>query len=123
MDQWRKKMNIKNYYVSDLETFKDKLLKELIAHNISFVVVDNEIHYNDKIIRFYEKSLKLNNLKEKRKQYRDALIKLFLKEETNDKKDYDILQNNTKFPKTDNYHKFQNYYKTQPQMRSLKKYH
>ncbi len=116
-------MNIKNYYVSDLETFKDKLLKELIAHNISFVVVDNEIHYNDKIIRFYEKSLKLNNLKEKRKQYRDALIKLFLKEETADRKDYDILKNHTKFSNTDNYHKFQNYYKTQPQMRSLKKYH
>lgn len=116
-------MNIKNYYVSDLEAFKDKLLKELIAHNISFVVVDNEIHYNDKIIRFYEKSLKLNNLKEKRKQYRDALIKLFLKEETADRKDYDILKNNTKFSKIDNYHKFQNYYKAQPQMRSLKKYH
>ena len=123
MDQWRRKMNIKNYYVSDIEAFKDKLLRELIAHNISFVVVDNEIHYNDKIIRFYEKSLKLNNLKEQRKQYRDVLIKLFLKEETADRKDYVILKNNTKFSKTDNYHKFQNYYKTQPQMRSLKKYH
>ena len=116
-------MNIKNYYVSDIEAFKDKLLKELIAHNISFVVVDNEIHYANNIIRFNSKAIKVNNQKEQRKQYRNALIKLFLKEETADRKDYDILKNNPKFSKADNYHKFQNYYKTQPQMRSLKKYH
>lgn len=47
-------MTVKNIHVVNLERFLDELIKELIIADISYVQVDNEIHFQDKIYRFYE---------------------------------------------------------------------
>ena len=47
-------MNIKNIYTNAKEEVIDFLLRYLSQHNISYVRVEDEVHFLDKIYRFYE---------------------------------------------------------------------
>ena len=50
---------VKRYIVTDLEEFEDNLARCLIIGGISYVQIENEFHFLDKIYRFYDsKSLK-----------------------------------------------------------------
>ena len=55
-------MNIKNIYSNAKEKVIDYLLRYLCQHNISYVRVDDEIHFLDKICRFYDS--KVNSLED-----------------------------------------------------------
>ena len=48
------KGRVRNILVSDLETFKEFLIKSLIRNGIEYVNIDNEFHFMDKIYRFYD---------------------------------------------------------------------
>lgn len=49
-------MRVKNIFVSDKKLYLDILIRELIKCEISYVLVDNyEIHFDDFIVRLYEK--------------------------------------------------------------------
>ena len=61
-------MNIKNIYTNAKEEVIDFLLKYLSQHNISYVRVEDEVHFLDKIYRFYNN--KDNSLE-------DALEKIY----------------------------------------------
>ncbi len=114
---------IKYNYVYDVELTIENLIKELIKNNISYVFIKpNEIHCNDKIIRFYEKGIKLKKNKQTRQEYRDTLIKLFLNMEKESLKSLVTLENK-QFPKKDNYHKFNNYYQRQNRVSTLRKHY
>ena len=47
-------MNIKNIYTNAKEKVIDFLLRYLSQHNISYVRVENEVHFLDEIYRFYD---------------------------------------------------------------------
>ena len=47
-------MNIKNIYTNAKEKVIDFLLRYLSQHNISYVRVEDEVHFLDKIYRFYD---------------------------------------------------------------------
>ena len=47
-------MDIKNIYTSSKEEVIDFLLRYLSQHNISYVRVEDEVHFLDKIYRFYD---------------------------------------------------------------------
>ena len=47
-------MNIKNIYTNAKEEIVDFLLRYLSQHNISYVRVEDEVHFLDKIYRFYD---------------------------------------------------------------------
>ena len=47
-------MNIKNIYSNAKEKVIDYLLRYLCQHNISYVRVENEVHFLDEIYRFYD---------------------------------------------------------------------
>lgn len=47
-------MNIKDIYTNDKEEVIDSLLKYLSQYNISYVRVEDEVHFLDKIYRFYD---------------------------------------------------------------------
>lgn len=55
-------MNIKNIYSNAKEKVIDFLLRYLCQHNISYVRVENEVHFLDKIYRFYD--IKDNSLED-----------------------------------------------------------
>ena len=61
-------MNIKNIYTNAKEEVIDFLLRNLSQHNISYVRVEDEVHFLDKIYRFYDS--KDNSLE-------DALEKIY----------------------------------------------
>ena len=61
-------MNIKNIYINAKEEIVDFLLRYLSQHNISYVRVEDEVHFLDKIYRFYNS--KDNSLE-------DALEKIY----------------------------------------------
>lgn len=50
-------MKIKNYIVENYQLFMSYLEKELCKNSISYVKIDNEIHFLDQIIRFYDFNL------------------------------------------------------------------
>ena len=50
----KEKTRVRNVLVFDLEQFQEDLVKELIVNNISYVQVENEFHFLDKIYRFYD---------------------------------------------------------------------
>lgn len=52
-------MKVKNYIIENYQVFMDQLEKELCQNNISYVRIDNEIHFLDKIIRFYESHIEM----------------------------------------------------------------
>lgn len=45
---------VKNYLVSNYNEFEEMLVRTLIANGISYVKIDNEFHFLDKIYRFYD---------------------------------------------------------------------
>ena len=47
-------MNIKNIYTNAKEEVIDFLLRYLSQHNISYVRVEDEVHFLDKIYKFYD---------------------------------------------------------------------
>ena len=47
-------MDIRNIYSNAKEKVIDYLLRYLSQHNISYVRVENEVHFLDKIYRFYD---------------------------------------------------------------------
>lgn len=47
-------MIIKNYIVNASEKFMDCLEQELCKNGISYVRIDNKIHFLDRILRFYD---------------------------------------------------------------------
>ena len=47
-------MDIRNIYSNAKEKVIDFLLRYLCQHNISYVRVENEVHFLDKIYRFYD---------------------------------------------------------------------
>ena len=47
-------MDIRNIYSNAKEKVIDYLLRYLCQHNISYVRVENEVHFLDKIYRFYD---------------------------------------------------------------------
>ena len=47
-------MNIKNIYTNAKEEVIDFLLRYLSQHNISYVRVEDEVHFLDKIYNFYD---------------------------------------------------------------------
>lgn len=46
---------VRNLFVNNLEEFKEQLIKDLIKLGISYVQIDNEFHFSDRIYRFYDK--------------------------------------------------------------------
>ncbi len=50
-------MNIKNYYINDVDTFLESLIKEIIKNNVSYALLKYEdfieLHYLNSICRFY----------------------------------------------------------------------
>lgn len=46
---------VSNILVNNLEEFKEQLIKDLISLGISYVQIDNEFHFLDRIYRFYDK--------------------------------------------------------------------
>lgn len=44
---------VRNYVVTDREKFCDAMARALCQMQISYVQIDNEFHFNDKIYRFY----------------------------------------------------------------------
>lgn len=53
----KSKGRVRNILVSDLETFKEFLIKSLIRNGIEYVNIDNEFHFMDRIYRFYDVKL------------------------------------------------------------------
>ena len=51
------KGRVRNILVSDLDTFKEFLIKSLIRNGIDYVNIDNEFHFMDRIYRFYDVKL------------------------------------------------------------------
>lgn len=47
-------MQVKNYIVENLSLFMDYLERELCQQGISYVKIDNEIHFQNQIIRLYD---------------------------------------------------------------------
>lgn len=47
-------MQVKNYIVENRNLFFEYLEKELCQNGISYVRIDNEIHFEDQIIRLYD---------------------------------------------------------------------
>ena len=47
-------MQVKNIVINNIEIFMDELIRTLIKHEISYVRIDNEIHFDNYIYRFYE---------------------------------------------------------------------
>lgn len=50
----KEKMMVKSIVVFDFEQFQEALIKNLIVNNISYVQIDNEFHFLDKIYRIYD---------------------------------------------------------------------
>lgn len=48
------KGRVRKVLVSDWERFKELLIRSLIKYNISYLQIDNEFHFFDKIFRFYD---------------------------------------------------------------------
>lgn len=48
-------MQVKNILVTNKDIFIEFLIKELINNRISYVQIDNEFHFEDKIYRFFDK--------------------------------------------------------------------
>lgn len=50
-------MKIKNYYINDVDTFLESLIKEIIKNNVSYALLKYEVfielHYLNSICRFY----------------------------------------------------------------------
>lgn len=44
---------VRNYVVTDREKFCDAMARTLCKMQVSYVQIDNEFHFNDKIYRFY----------------------------------------------------------------------
>ena len=55
-------MEIKNYLVENYQLIISYLEQELCKNNISYVRIDNEIHFLDQIIRFYDFELDRNDI-------------------------------------------------------------
>ena len=55
-------MKIRNYIVENYELLMDYLEKELCQNGISYVRIDNEIHFQDQIIRFYDIELDIEEI-------------------------------------------------------------
>lgn len=47
-------MKIRNFFVENREIFMDCLENELCKNGISYIKIDNEIHFLDQIIRLYD---------------------------------------------------------------------
>ena len=45
----KSKGRVRNILVSDLDTFKEFLIKSLIRNGIKYVNIDNEFHFMDRI--------------------------------------------------------------------------
>lgn len=54
-------MRVVNILISDKKIFIEEIIKELIVNNISYVQIDNELHFSDKIYRFYDQEDLLKN--------------------------------------------------------------
>ena len=48
-------MTIKDFTTNNLELIMNMIIRELIERNISYVRVDNELHFDNHIFRFHEK--------------------------------------------------------------------
>lgn len=57
-------MIVRDVYVSDKEYFLEFLIRDLIKHGISYCFLkdDNELHFDNYIIRFHEKMNEIDNL-------------------------------------------------------------
>ncbi len=53
----KSKGRVRNILVSDLDAFKEFLIKSLIRNGIEYVNIDNEFHFMDRIYRFYDVKL------------------------------------------------------------------
>lgn len=58
------KMIVKKIMINNKEQFIDLLLRELILRGISYVQIDNEIHFDQYIIRFYDSKKDLKEIVE-----------------------------------------------------------
>lgn len=47
-------MKVKNILVNEKDKYIDLVIKELIKYGISYLQIDNEIHFDDYIFRFYD---------------------------------------------------------------------
>ena len=50
----KSKGRVRNILVSNLDSFKELLIRGLIRNNINYLQIDNEFHCFDKIFRFYD---------------------------------------------------------------------
>ena len=50
----KSKGRVRKVLVSDWERFRELLIRSLIKYNISYLQIDNEFHFFDRIFRFYE---------------------------------------------------------------------
>lgn len=48
---------VRNYFVIDIDSFKEHLVRDLIRNNINYVQIENEFHFLDKVYRFFDASV------------------------------------------------------------------
>lgn len=72
------KGRVRNFVVSNKEVFCDVLARTLCEKQISYVQIDNEFHFMDKVCRFYsfEESLGVNKILEFVSAGKDKIILL-----------------------------------------------
>lgn len=58
------KKRVVNIIVSDLDLFEEELVRDLIKNEISYVQIENEFHFLDKIFRVYDSVTKEDMIKD-----------------------------------------------------------
>lgn len=50
-------MRVRNIVISNKDMFEEALIRDLIKNDISYVQIEDEFHFNDKIYRFFDTTL------------------------------------------------------------------
>lgn len=80
-------MNVKKYLVENSEYFMNELERELCIQGISYVRIENEFHFNNQIIRFFDfNDFRETMIKEKMKEEIDFFKPLIVGEENYEKR-------------------------------------
>ena len=78
-------MNVKKYLVENSEYFMNELERQLCIQGISYVRIENEFHFNNQIIRFFDfNDFRETMIKEKMKEEIDFFKPLTLVSQNNE---------------------------------------
>lgn len=48
---------VRNYFVTDIDSFEEHLVRDLIRNNINYLQIENEFHFLGKVYRFFDISV------------------------------------------------------------------